>query len=66
MDEVRLAAPLAMAWCLECHRDPGPSLRPKNEVTNMSWKRDEATVLAAVNVAAASVRPPEHCTGCHR
>jgi hypothetical protein len=62
MDMVRLEAPLAMSWCLECHRDPSPHLRPKSELTNMSWKRDAAsTVLAAV-----SVRPPEHCTGCHR
>jgi hypothetical protein len=72
MDEVRLEAPLAMGWCLECHRNPAPNLRPKSELTNMSWKRDEAsTVLAAANVAAANVaaanvRPPEHCTGCHR
>ena len=67
MDEVRLEAPLAMSWCLDCHRDPGPNLRPKSELTNMSWKRDEVnTVLAGVSVAAASVRPPEHCTGCHR
>jgi cytochrome c7-like protein len=62
MDEVRLEAPLAMGWCLECHRDPAPRLRPRRELTNMSWKRDETSTL----LAAASVRPPEHCTGCHR
>jgi len=82
MDEVRLEAPLSMGWCLECHRDPAPHLRPSSELTNMSWKRDEpSTVFAAVGVApvgvapvgvaaagvaAAGVRPPEHCSGCHR
>jgi hypothetical protein len=73
MEVVRLDTPLAMAWCLECHRDPVPNLRPNGELTNMSWKLDEASpVLATANVqppgrlAAAGVRPPEHCTGCHR
>ncbi len=35
MDVVRQSKPLSMGWCLECHRDPGPSLRPKDQVTNM-------------------------------
>ena len=61
MQVVRLEAPLAMGWCLECHRDPASQLRPKSEVTNMTWKRDEAsTVLASVSAA------PEHCSECHR
>ncbi len=62
MEVVRLDAPLAMGWCLECHRDPTPHRRPENELTNMSWKLDEASQV----LAAASVHPPEHCTGCHR
>jgi hypothetical protein len=70
MDVVRLDTPLAMAWCLECHRDPASHLRPETELTNMSWKLDEASpapqVQTAAVLAAASVRPPEHCTGCHR
>ena len=28
MEVVYQAKPLSMAWCLECHRDPGPNLRP--------------------------------------
>jgi hypothetical protein len=70
MEVVRLDAPLSMGWCLECHRDPAPHLRPKNELTNMSWKLDAASrapeAQTAAVLAAASVRPPEHCTGCHR
>ena len=62
MEVVRLDAPLAMSWCLDCHRDPAPRLRPESEVTNMSWKPDEASQ----ELAAHGVRPPEHCTGCHR
>jgi hypothetical protein len=62
MDVVRLDAPLAMGSCLDCHRNPAPELRPRSELTNMSWKRSDASPV----LAAASVRPPEHCTGCHR
>jgi len=71
MEVVRLDEPLAMGWCLDCHRDPAAKLRPKSEVTNMSWKQGDASTMTlggsgAAVLAAASVRPPEHCTGCHR
>jgi hypothetical protein len=62
MDVVRLDSPLAMGWCLDCHRDPTPSLRPQTELNNMSWTRGDVSPV----LASASVRPPEHCTGCHR
>ena len=29
--------PLNMGWCLKCHRDPAPNLRPVDEVTNLAW-----------------------------
>lgn len=32
------AVPLTMQFCLDCHRDPAPRLRPANQVTNMEWK----------------------------
>jgi len=70
MEKVRQDTPLAMGWCLDCHRDPASSLRPRSELTNMSWKPDEASsapkAQAAAGLAASSVHPPEHCTGCHR
>lgn len=28
---------LHMGWCLSCHRNPEPHLRPKGEVFNMNW-----------------------------
>lgn len=28
---------LAMGWCLKCHRDPIPNLRPKDKVTDLGW-----------------------------
>jgi hypothetical protein len=73
MQVVRLDAPLAMGWCLECHRDPASSLRPKSEITSMTWKRTAAsTLLASAAIPAPEgnatngVRAPEHCSGCHR
>jgi hypothetical protein len=61
MEVVRLDTPLAMGWCLECHRDPAPNLRPKDQITNMTWAPAEGQALAQ-----ADVHPPEHCSGCHR
>lgn len=60
MEVVRQEEPLSMGWCLDCHRDPEPRLRPPDEVTNMTWD-DEDWVADA-----ESVNPPEYCSGCHR
>ncbi len=61
MEVVYQAEPVGMGWCLDCHRNPEPNLRPVAEVTNMDWVRpaDWSPDLSAVN-------PPEHCSGCHR
>lgn len=60
--------PLTMGWCLECHRNPGPTIRPLNEVTNMAWtpKPDAATEGLVKNEAGRALNPPTHCSGCHR
>jgi hypothetical protein len=65
MEVVRVVEPIAMQWCLECHRNPEPHIRPKSEVTNMKWEADEAWLAQRAEVAAA-LNPPEHCSGCHR
>jgi hypothetical protein len=62
MAVVRLDTPLSMGWCLECHRDPAPNLRPKGELTNMAWEPGEGGEAFAQN----EVQPPQHCSGCHR
>lgn len=62
MDVVRLDEPISMGWCLDCHRDPAPNLRPKSELTNMAWHKPDSSA----ELAHAGVRPPEHCSGCHR
>jgi hypothetical protein len=62
MDVVFQAEPLSMSWCLECHRNPGPNLRPISEVTNMRW-RGAAGQDSAIK---RTLTPPTHCSGCHR
>jgi hypothetical protein len=47
MDVVTQVKPLSMGWCLECHRDPGPHLRPPEvAVTDMNWKPAEDPQMA--------------------
>jgi hypothetical protein len=31
------AQPFQMRWCLDCHRNPAPHLRPPEQVTRMDW-----------------------------
>lgn len=62
MDVVRLDKPIAMQWCLECHRNPTPNLRPKDQITNMEWRPE----MAPAGWQPPTVNPPKHCSGCHR
>ena len=41
MEQVYQVKTLSMGWCLECHRDPAPQLRPVEFVTDMNWLPDE-------------------------
>jgi hypothetical protein len=79
MDVVHQEKPLSMGWCLDCHRNPEPNLRPKAEVTNMEWVDDPAhpyqkpkvceaggVAVASTNPAERTVCPPQNCSGCHR
>ncbi len=61
--------PLTMGWCLKCHNDPGPSLRPVGEVTNLTW--GPAGGRSAEEVGREikrdlQVNAPMHCQSCHR
>jgi hypothetical protein len=67
MADVYPGAPLTMEWCLDCHRDPDPHLRPPGAITRMDWQSPgpRRAVGAAVH-AELHVDPPLSCTGCHR
>ncbi|EDM75333.1 hypothetical protein PPSIR1_01117 [Plesiocystis pacifica SIR-1] len=72
MTVVEMNKPLSMGWCLDCHREPEPHLRPLDQVTNMHWDDAEfAEAKAAYNYQEDPERtrmpnPPMHCSGCHR
>jgi menaquinone reductase, multiheme cytochrome c subunit len=67
MVEVRQIQPLSMAWCLECHRNPAPNLRPAELVTRLDWvpDRDPAAIGREI-IAEKKINPPQNCSGCHR
>jgi hypothetical protein len=63
-------ASLTMQWCLDCHRNPGPNLRPREEVFNMNWQRPAddpdlgARLIRDYNIS--SVAQLTSCSTCHR
>jgi hypothetical protein len=67
MVEVKQMEPLNMAFCLDCHRNPAPNIRPVEQVTNLAWKpdRDPATIGREI-IQARGINPPQNCSGCHR
>jgi hypothetical protein len=67
MEIVTQAKPLSMSWCLDCHRNPDPYLRPETEITTMDWSPPKDQLQSAATIRAAKhLKPPLDCTGCHR
>ena len=73
MEIVRQVEPLSMGWCLECHRDPTPHIRPAGvATTQMDWQPTADSVAAAKKLLdwqgdnAPVLNPPTHCSACHR
>lgn len=46
METVWQVEELSMAWCLSCHREPEKHLRPREQVTNMSWSPKDHPMFA--------------------
>jgi len=57
---------LTMGWCLDCHRHPLGRLRPKSEVTSMTWKPSGDVADQKVLAALYHVNTRTNCTTCHR
>jgi len=67
MEEVYQYAPLSMGWCLDCHRNPVPHLRPVAEVTNMAWQPSGDRLAVGQRIRERyDIDPPEDCSTCHR
>jgi Cytochrome c7 and related cytochrome c len=58
---------LLMEWCVDCHRNPAPNLRPREEITTMDYRpvKDQAE-LGAELMKAYNVNPSTSCSTCHR
>jgi menaquinone reductase, multiheme cytochrome c subunit len=67
MEEVYQKEPLSMSWCLDCHRRPEASLRPPEEVTNMTWKPPgDAVEFGKALREKNHLNPSTDCSTCHR
>jgi Cytochrome c3/Cytochrome c7 and related cytochrome c len=68
MPLTRKASTLYMSWCLACHRDPAPHLRPLDQVFNPDWHRTHGTPSGQELMAAYHIHPETltDCSVCHR
>jgi hypothetical protein len=62
------AKPLTMGFCLDCHRNPGPSLRPRSAIYDTEWRRSANTPSVGSLMALYHVpdRNLTDCSLCHR
>ncbi len=67
MEVVQQVEPLSMKWCLDCHRDPEPHLRPADRIFDTTWTPgpDQPAMAEALR-DELTLAPPEDCTACHR
>ena len=58
---------LLMEWCVDCHRNPAPNLRPRDQITTMGYRpaKDQAE-LGPELMKAYNVHPSISCSTCHR
>ena len=70
MEVVTHSKSLSMGFCLDCHRDPAPSLRDPKLVTELGWEHPQGTEGQRADgetfIHDWNINPPQSCTGCHR
>nr|MCU0979251.1 cytochrome c family protein [Pirellulaceae bacterium] len=67
MEQVTQVKELSMAWCLDCHRNPEPHLRPLEYITQLDWQPDQdPAVLGAELRKQWNINPSTSCSTCHR
>jgi len=61
---------MSMAWCVECHRNPAPNLRPADKVFDLNWKPDGDQTLQGKalvnNYHIMGSFQMTNCSICHR
>ena len=67
MEQVYQVEPLSMRWCLDCHRNPDPHLRPPVSVTDLDWVPEEDAAVVGKRVREQlKINPSTSCSTCHR
>ncbi len=67
MEKVRQVQPLSMQWCLGCHRDPDPYLRPLDRITDMEWTAPGSPRELGRRLREQyGINPSTDCSTCHR
>jgi hypothetical protein len=67
MDIVYQAKDQSMTWCIDCHRNPEPHLRPRDQVTNLAWTPDMSPDFdVAKHMIDNNIKPQANCAVCHR
>lgn len=59
----------SMQWCVDCHRDPAPYLRPLDAVTDFRWRPDkDQRAIGTAFMKERNIHPDQltHCYVCHR
>jgi hypothetical protein len=60
-------APLTMGWCVDCHRNPAPNLRPLDQITTMGWRPEgDPAALAQELMKRHDIHSRTSCSTCHR
>ncbi|MGH7581928.1 MAG: cytochrome c3 family protein, partial [Gemmatimonadales bacterium] len=63
----RQVVPLTMGWCVSCHRDPEPHLRPQSAITTMGWSPASLSPAERQTLTASyGIHHYTNCTTCHR
>lgn len=70
MEVVYQAENQSMAWCLDCHRNPAPHIRPVEFVTQLDWRAEDIgedpVELGKRLMAEKHINPHTNCATCHR
>jgi hypothetical protein len=65
MEVVRQEQPLSMAWCIDCHSNPAPNIRPADQVTKMGWSAGVDWQEKQRQIAA-TLNPPGSLSGAQK
>jgi Cytochrome c7 and related cytochrome c len=66
MEVVTQVEPLAMGWCIDCHREPEKYLRPDSELTTMGYTQPVDFIERNLErIRLEGIMPPTNCSACH-